>query len=279
MNQTSKLLDLLMSVRPTELRNLITKFLNIGYREVDTVEGKFWLDPTSNFGYRVLKYGRYETETTEAIKKFLCEGDTFIDIGANEGWYSVIAGKKVGKTGHVFMVEPQRRVWPIIENNLKLNSLSNCTLVPYAIGEHCEARKIILTPSHDTGISTLVDLPRFFLCKRESIELRTLDWLLDNYKLDVVKLIKIDIEGYELFAIRSGSNVLSSKRIKNFYIEIHNTHLKRLNLDPKELFHIMEQYEYTVKSIKGGIFFSVESFLLNILDFDLYCQKMKESTG
>lgn len=60
----------------------------------------------------VLQSDAWEPETTAAIRNILKPGDTFIDVGANIGWFTLIASREVGEKGRVIAFEPDRSCWP-----------------------------------------------------------------------------------------------------------------------------------------------------------------------
>jgi len=74
----------------------------------------------------------WEPLTTDFIKKNLKEGQTFIDVGANVGYYTVLASKIVGKTGHIYAFEPCEKAIGPLKANLALNNCTNVTLIEKA---------------------------------------------------------------------------------------------------------------------------------------------------
>ncbi len=260
MREPSLLIDLIMSTRPQEIGTVLKCIFGVK-RKVETIEGyKFWIDPASSFGYTLLKDGIYEPQLTEIITQTLLEeGDTFIDVGANEGWFSVVAGKKVGSKGRIISIEPRKSLCEIAKYNFQLNSLQQCTIIPVAIGKECTHKEILVSPSTNIGASTFVPTFRSLFYKKEKVEVKTLDWIYEHYRLENVKVMKIDIEGYELFALQSASNILSLKKIANIFVEIHPAYLKKLKQVPGDIYNLMKSYGYKVNNYKEIIFFSIDS--------------------
>src|SRR5271166_4012338 len=147
---------LLLRVRPIELAGVLKGILRISYREVRVGTRSFWLDPASNFGSRLLGDGFYERDLSDTISRLLKPGDVFVDLGANEGYFSVLASDIVGESGHIYSIEPQARLWSVIIRNFMLNNQTNYTLIPYAIGVSEGFIDLILNPSLNTGASTAV---------------------------------------------------------------------------------------------------------------------------
>lgn len=230
-------------VRPTELAALLTVALGIKRRPFEAEHGTFYIDPVSNFGFRLYQEGRYEPETIAVLEQCLSDGDTFVDLGANEGYFSVLASRLVGD-GKVFAIEPQRRCWTVILQNLVDNDCQNVTLVPYGVAREEGSFEMVLTPPTNTGASSFVVSQRSSLWPRQTVHVLPLDTIFERYDIDEVALIKIDIEGYELDALESAREVLSSGRIQNLLVEVHPKQLATLGRDPAEIQRLLEGYGY-----------------------------------
>jgi 23S rRNA U2552 (ribose-2'-O)-methylase RlmE/FtsJ len=97
----------ILKVRPAFIASFLKRLLRVKRCVVKTINGNFFVDQLSNFGQGILSQTGYEPDLVDALKKILREGDVFLDIGANEGFFSIIASKLVGKTGKVISIEPQ----------------------------------------------------------------------------------------------------------------------------------------------------------------------------
>ncbi len=149
--------------------------------------------------------GSYQYEITNLLKKFLRKGDTFIDVGANVGYFSAVALGLVGKTGEVHSFEPvpkyYKRLKTVHENNLDFNINVN----EVACGEEEGITKISVANGNNIGWNTMV--PNFM--HKDSIEeeieisVITLDSYLTQKNIKNVRLVKMDTEGYE-FPVMKG---------------------------------------------------------------------------
>lgn len=234
-------------VRPTELAALMTKALGIKRRPFEAQHGTFHIDPVSNFGFRLFKDGVYEPETIAILEDVLEPGDTFVDLGANEGYFSVLASRLVGHfdgRGRVFAIEPQQRCWPVIVQNLVENDCANVTLVPYGVSREAGSFEMVLTPPTNTGASSFVASRRASFWPRQTVHVLPLDEIFERFGIDEVALIKIDIEGYELDALESAREVLGSGQIGKLLVEIHPKQLATLGRDPAEVQRLLEGYGY-----------------------------------
>ena len=235
-------------VRPIEFAAFLKRILLIK-RSYYNINNNYWfLDPVSNFGFRLLNDNYYEPEMTEQILGALNEGDSFIDLGANEGYFSILASKKVGKEGKVYCIEPQQRLWEVILKNINKNNCYNITLVPFAISDKAEEISISLSPSINTGSSSIVKESRRRLWETQQLFSTTLDDLFLMHEAHAIKLIKIDIEGYEFFALKGAAKLLEKKVIQHILIEFHPDQLKSLGHTAEGIDKFLKGYGYTEKN-------------------------------
>jgi FkbM family methyltransferase len=89
--------------------------------------------PDRYISSQIVQTGEWEPFETELVQRFLRPGDVFVDIGANIGWYTIVAASTVGINGHVYAFEPERANFELAARNLTLNDLQNVTLEQIAI--------------------------------------------------------------------------------------------------------------------------------------------------
>ncbi|MDB4957431.1 MAG: methyltransferase FkbM family [Myxococcales bacterium] len=199
-------------------------------------------------------------------------GDTVLDVGANIGLFGVRVTQKCRGDVALYCVEPIPQIRATLEKNLD----KAATIVPWAIGDTSGAVEIEYFP-RVPGTSRIVDVPddeqwvdviqgiahkdkrfgmvaklvpravygvaaRFLRAKRERVrcERRTLSELIDHYKLETIALLKLDIEGSELEALR-GLRAEHWPRIQQVVAEIHDR--KR---DLPAITHLLEEHGLTV---------------------------------
>ena len=234
-------------IRPIELATFIKWLLRIR-RQTTEIDGiVYFVDPISNFGIKLSKNRTYESNITRKIHQILDSGDTFVDLGGNEGYFSMIASKIVGIHGTVYCIEPQTRLHAIIMKNVNINGCYNIVLVPYVISDEKMECTLTLSPDINTGSSSASNYKRKLLWKRQSTFSTTLDELFLNKKIDSIKLMKIDIEGFEYLALKGATNLLKGGVIKNLIIETHPTHLKNLDQSTEMIEDLLNGYGYLFK--------------------------------
>ena len=104
--------------------------------DVDTHVGPLLLPAGDGIITRALQdYGLWERQETAYLIMTLLPGQTFVDIGAHVGYFSVLASKRVGPTGRVIAFEPEARNLDLLERNLWRNGCDNAVVVPYACSD------------------------------------------------------------------------------------------------------------------------------------------------
>ena len=94
------------------------------------------LSPDEAFGLGIVHLGTINKLESAVLKKVLAPGDIVLDIGAYvDGWYTLLAGKLVGKTGQVYSFEPHPLYFQRLEENITLKRLTNVTPVMLGISD------------------------------------------------------------------------------------------------------------------------------------------------
>src|SRR5690242_470554 len=130
-----KLCRALRSVRPAPAGALLKRVLGVRRQIVDTPEGKYWLDPVSDLAAAIFANGSYEPAMRRTLVTFLGPTKVFIDLGANEGYFTIQGARLTRRDGRVVAVEPQDRLIPVIKENIRLNGATNVAIVHSAISD------------------------------------------------------------------------------------------------------------------------------------------------
>jgi FkbM family methyltransferase len=156
--------------------------------------------------------GTYEIPVQKLLVDKLMAGDVFYDIGANFGFFTILASKLVKTAGQVYAIEPVPDNARIIRMNTKANRLKNVLVIEKAISENEGYRKLLITQHH--GGSTLSDtgIVPADMIKEMNVDVTTIDFLVTKGGLSPPTVIKLDVEGAELKAF-SGMQ----KTIDKFY--------------------------------------------------------------
>ena len=163
----------------------------------------------------------YEPETTDYLRQRLRPGAIFADIGANHGYFAMLAASLVGDRGRVFAFEPNPRVHEQLENHVRLNGFeSRVVLLEEALWDkRGEQRLFVSQWKENSGVSTLMPGASLFaeggVSPEQTITVRTetFDCWLAASGIERVDLVKIDTEGSETQVVRGMSDALRARRV------------------------------------------------------------------
>ncbi len=175
------------------------------------------IDPVRDHGVEESIYytGTYEKGTLFIINKILNEGDLFVDVGANIGLIYLFASLIVGNTGRVIAFEPGRETMAILKQNIELNNIQNIETSDCAVGSRRGHGKIYESSDMNRGGASLIK-PSSQSVGQE-VTITTLSAFLKDEPR--VALIKVDIEGYELEALRGAHEILAGEPSPMLIIE------------------------------------------------------------
>lgn len=196
-----------------------------------------------NFEYRGKKFYFEKTATAEQLvneifndnyKVFereveIGDGDVILDLGANEGMFSILMAK-LFPTARIIAYEPVQRTFFQMIRNIGLNGVINIEVVNEGVGKGDGWMNVSNVHS---GGSSCVDTLNPQTCHRVQAILTSIDGIFEKFGLDRVKLLKIDIEGSEHEALYDCKNL---SRVDNMVAEFHiNNNLIGKGYDMKEL--------------------------------------------
>lgn len=163
------------------------------------LKGWRWIVGSANHGYWL---GSFEHEKQKAFCAAIKKGQTVYDLGANVGFYSLLASARVGTQGHVFSFEPVPRNLEFLRKHLELNGVTNCTVWEAAVGSSEGEASFDFGGGPSQGHLTSSD--------NAALRVKTvkLDDLVASGKLLPPDLIKCDIEGAEFEALKGASKIL-----------------------------------------------------------------------
>jgi len=184
--------------------------------------------------------GQYEPGTLHVMAKCLRHNDVFIDVGASVGQMSFFASNLVGESGKIISFEPHTERFKGLINGIKLNKMKNIIAYNTGLGRVEKDLKLYTDRVSPSLISKGED------SDFENIRILKLDSVLEKEKIKNVRMVKIDVEGFELEVLKGSSKLLSSDKapiICMEYEEIGNKPLENLQF---------------LKDINDYVFFNLE---------------------
>ena len=165
------------------------------------LRGKKWIVGAGEHGYWL---GSYELNKRQAFERLVEPRSVVYDIGANVGYFSLLASVLVGSEGQVVAFEPLPRNIRYLRQHVQINHLENVKIIEAAVAGHDGEAAFNLGPSSAMGrLAKDGDL---------KVQMVALDTLLADGQLDSPDVIKLDVEGAEYEALRGGWKLLEAHR-------------------------------------------------------------------
>lgn len=181
--------------------------------EIDTLDGIRMAGTTGDFVQStVYFFGEWEPNISAWVRRTLRPGDVFVDVGANVGYYSLLAAALVGPSGSVISIEASPSIFVALERNVALNPqlAGRIRCVNAAVLDRSGSVTVHHGPGHNAG-STSVVAPASGSWAEATVPCEPLDRLLGDVAPDAVRLIKIDVEGAEWFVAQGMHEVLARR--------------------------------------------------------------------
>lgn len=170
-------------------------------------------------------FGVWEPVITRYLLDNLVEGDIFIDVGANIGYYTLLASRCVGAAGRVFAIEAASGTYSKLQDNLRQNRVGNATTFQIAVSDAAGPVPVWLNRAGElAGATTLSHVAhrRSAMEIAETVESKPLQEIVDIEILRKARLIKIDVEGAEWAVVKSLGPLLKTVSARTeFIVEVN----------------------------------------------------------
>ncbi|GFE23132.1 FkbM family methyltransferase [Streptomyces nigrescens] len=194
----------------------------------------------------VYLFGLWEPHMTHWLQRRLRPGDTYIDVGANVGYFSLLASQLVGEEGRVVAIEASPTFHARVLQHAEINGCSNLRTVNAAVADERKTVTLILASSNNMGAASIVP----YGGPAEStldVEAYPLPQVLDADDIAGARVIKIDVEGAEGAVIRGLAPVLDKLRPDaEITVEVTPERMEALGESPGELLTTMREHGFHV---------------------------------
>lgn len=214
----------------------VITFINNGLRMKLTV--KDWVQNN------LFIYGYYEKNESDYWLKRSEKAKIIIDIGANVGYYSLLAAKNIERNkGKIFAFEPVNKTFIRLGENILLNKIDCISIYKKAISNENSSIKINVGNDENWGMSS-INSHEHLSSESEIVECETLDTFCNSVNISQVDLIKIDVEGAE-YNVLQGMEKAIEKYKPEVLIEVLDQHLNRQNISSENVFNFFWGKGYT----------------------------------
>ncbi|MFG0583268.1 FkbM family methyltransferase [Pseudomonas sp. zjy_9] len=201
--------------------------------------------------YTLLDFGSYESDETAFLKSVLRDGEVFLDIGANLGWYSLVLGRHC-PTSRIYAFEPIPSTVEMLEKNIRLNRLGNIEVIRMGLFSQEDELNFLFAPDVSGATSLKLAGQSRGRASIQNVVCRTTT--LDAFcaSRDIVPaLLKIDVEGAELMVVQGGEKILETTPI--ILMELLRKWSRAFGYHPNDVFALLERYGYRAwVFVEGG---------------------------
>ncbi len=173
-------------------------------------------------------------------------GMTVLDIGANIGLYTLLFSRLVGPAGRVYAFEPAQELYSALERSCQMNQAVNVTTFPHGLSAESETRRLHRSAfnSGDNRVEAGVAQADESTSANTEISLRRGDDLLPETLL--ADFIKIDVQGWELHALKGLSGLIERSPRLQIYFEFWPQGLRAAGTEPEELFGFLAERDFKI---------------------------------
>lgn len=235
-------------VKSKSLNNFIHSCLNFFVNRWSNIKG-FYFPEKFTWDWKLeMLLGKYERDTVALFKKIIKPGMVVFDIGAHIGYFTVLFSKLAGATGKVYAFEPDGDNFVLLKKNTN----------------HCKNVKIFQQAIADkVGDLTFYEVKGSTMCHtiiptgnadKVAVSATTIDYFIENQKINAVNIIKIDIEGGEPLAFKGMTRLLAAAKNLSILMEYNPSALQSGNLDSFEFLKSLAGQGFNIFQImKKGV--------------------------
>lgn len=234
--------------------------MGLKFNEIDVaIHFSFDLDLMSNriIHNALSSGGFYESELSFFLLRVLKPGDTFVDIGAHIGFFSLLASKLVSDTGRIISIEPDDVNVEHLEKHKEMNGSRNIEIFKTLLCGEIGPKTFYINADNDGG-HCLWDVGLHPFNKKSAaqpvtttVEAETLDSILDQAGAGTVKLVKMDTEGAEPEVIKGAAASIGNHNIPFILSEVNEFGLKQMGYSQDSLRSIMKSHGYDTFLLNG----------------------------
>jgi FkbM family methyltransferase len=187
----------------------------------------------------------YDEPGWRFVQRFLRQGMTVFDIGANQGFYTILAARRVGAAGQVHAFEPAGPERTKLSTNVRLNRHRNVRIVPMALGrgegrvpfhlclDHQGSYSSLRPPAHDVVAHTVV----------VDVRMTTLDGYVQQQGVETLDFVKLDVEGAEIDVLEGSAHALAALR-PVIMCELADIRTRQWGYPAARIYYLLQQRGY-----------------------------------
>ena len=198
---------------------------------------EFWCDLSERIQRSIFLFG-YDHDAERFIRDKLHVGNTFLDIGANVGFYTFLAARLVGDSGRVIAIEPNPKTFLRLRETIEANAISNVLALNLALGRERGRLSLFTNPEGGNDTATMVTHDGL---ASVTVEVFTLDEIAAAHEIERIDYLKIDVDGFEPEVFAGAKGLLNDRKIKVIQTEFCDYWLRRNGSSPETLHRLITE--------------------------------------
>lgn len=187
---------------------------------------------------------KYEEFSSDIFINLVKENSVVVDIGANYGYYSLLASTK-NKNGKTYAIEPVKENFDVLNKNVSENKFYNIETFNCAISNISEKKEFNVTEASDSA--GFYEHPNTKTYEKRAIQAHSLDDLFPGIKVDI---IKIDTEGHEIHVLDGMKKIINSNEDLLMLIEFNPKCLVNSGASSEEFLNKIWSFGFSIFLIK-----------------------------
>ena len=209
-----------------------------------------WVDTHDRvIATRLLGEGTWEPAETAAFLVRVGDGMCVFDVGANVGYYALLAARAVGAAGAVYAFEPEHRNFELLKRNVAENGFTNVRLFNVAVSSRPGFARLHLDDANFGAHSLEAGSVRTSSGRFADVEAVSLDGFVEEARAFAAGVVvKVDVQGAEALVVAGGRGLLALPRVTVF-LEIWPEALERASADPARLLADLESLGFSFEDV------------------------------
>ena len=198
----------------------------------------------------IILNGEFESHITDLSKSIIKKGEVVFDVGANVGLHTVLFSTLVGEEGKVIAFEPNPDNLKDLRLNLAINGCNNVVIVEKALADENKKYDFyqLTKSSFNRGDHSLAYTDEIKKLEKEGgifksdVNGITLDTYCDKAEIRPT-FLKMDIEGFEYFALKGGRKLLNEATKLTLIIEFKSQRIKSIGLSEQDFAVVLKRFD------------------------------------
>jgi FkbM family methyltransferase len=223
-----------IEIRPEALRVVTTEDISLIWKPEDI----------GNAPNALVNYGVYEAEESPYLLRAGEGAQVVFDIGANVGFYSLHWASRIAQGGQIHAFEPVPSTFAWLKRNVEINHLTEVVRTNnFGLSDEKKTLSIYLPAVSGCGAASIKNLHPEESSQVVEVDVRTLDDYVSEAGLSRIDLIKIDVEGAELFVIKGGFKTIAQTK-PLIFMELLRKWSKPFGYHPNEVLALLGEIGY-----------------------------------